>query len=261
MRLCTLASGSSGNAAILSGGRTNILLDAGISTRRIVSGLKILGIDKEELGAVMITHEHADHINGLRVLVKHTKAPIYAPIETAQHIINRIEGIKNKIIPFAPGDCLEIGDMAITSFATPHDSASSCGYSFYHKRSKVTCVTDLGHITEQIKKAVIGSDILMLEANHDEELLKKGSYPYFLKKRILSDKGHLSNRESGRLAAIAAAGGTRLIILAHLSRENNTPRLAEGTVMQTLLSAGTDPDFRITVASPVFSGEIHNTDE
>lgn len=261
MQLGTLASGSSGNAAILSGGRTNILLDAGISTRRIVSGLKILGIEKEELGAVLITHEHADHINGLRVLIKHIKAPIYAPRETALHIMNKIEGMERRILAFSPGDCIEIGDVTITSFATPHDSASSCGYSFYHKSNKVTCVTDLGHITGQIEEAVMGSDILMLEANHDEELLKEGPYPYFLKKRILGKNGHLSNRECGRLAAIAAAGGTRRIILAHLSRENNTPGLAERAVRQTLVSAGVDSDFRISVASPDFSGDIHNTGE
>lgn len=260
MQLGTLASGSSGNAAVLSGGRTNVLLDAGISTRRIVAGLKTLGIDKSELGAILITHEHADHIKGLGVLIKHVNAPIYAPQETARYILNKFVGIESRVRAFSPGETVEIGEMTITPFETPHDSAASCGYSFYHKGHKVTCVTDLGHITEAVRGAVMGSDILMLEANHDEALLKNGPYPYFLKKRILGDKGHLSNHECGRLAALAAAGGTRRIVLAHLSGENNTPELAERAVRHALLSAGVDNNFSISIASPDALADIHITD-
>lgn len=256
----TLASGSTGNAAILSARNTNILLDAGISARRIVTNLRAQGIEK--LGAILITHEHTDHIKGLRVLLKHINAPVYAPNETALHMINNIEGLEGRIIPFTPGNCFEIGEIDVNSFATPHDSASSCGYSFFHGRHKVTSVTDFGHITQAIEAAIIGSDILMVESNHDEELLRNGPYPFFLKKRVSGENGHLSNGNCAALAAKAVANGTQQIILAHLSRQNNTPALAEKTVKQALISSGADTldDFKITVASPDTPGDIHILD-
>lgn len=262
MLLSTLASGSSGNAAVLSGGRTNILIDAGISNRRIIYGLKNLDIGKEDLGAIVITHEHSDHIRGLRVLIKNTSSPIYAPSGTARHIIRNVDGSEGRIIQFSPGDSFDVGDISVISFPTPHDSISSCGYSFFHRREKVTCVTDFGHITDDIAEAVTGSDILMLEANHDEDMLRYGPYPYFLKKRILSDQGHLSNSECGRLAVLAASSGTRRLILAHLSRENNTPGNAEEEVRKALSEAGAhDDSLTITVASPDLQGSVHNTDK
>lgn len=259
MLFSTLASSSSGNASVLSGGKTNLLIDAGISTRRIMTGLRGLDIRREDLSAVLITHEHSDHVKGLPVLIKQVAAPIYAPADVAAHLHNTIEGIEGRIIPFNPGECFEVDDITVISFLTPHDSVASCGYSLCRDSFKITCVTDLGHITPQVQNAVSGSDLLMLEANYDYDRLVAGAYPVFLKRRILSSRGHLSNPDSAKLATEAVCNGTKKIILSHLSRDNNTPSLAVKTVREALVSSGASPDldFSLSAAPPDCPGEVH----
>lgn len=259
MLFSTLASSSSGNTSVLSSGRASLLIDAGISTRRIITGLKGLNIKGEDLSAVLITHEHSDHIKALPVLIKQVCAPIYAPTDVAVHLNDTIAGIKGRVIPFNPGDCFDIGDVTVTSFPTPHDAIASCGYSLHQGSIKVTCVTDLGHITQQVQNAISGSELLMLEANYDHNMLVGGAYPAFLKRRILGANGHLSNPDSGKLAAEALCKGTRKLILCHLSRENNAPSIAVRTVRDTLISTGAKPDvdFILSAAPPDCPGEIH----
>lgn len=259
MLFSTLASSSSGNSSVLSTGRTSVLIDAGISTRRIVKGLSGLDIKKDNLSAVLITHEHSDHIKALPVLIKQMAAPIYAPKCVADYLIKTISGIQERVIPFNPGECFEIGDVTVSSFPTPHDSAESCGYSLHHGAVKITCVTDLGHITSQVKEAIAGSELVMLEANYDHEMLVTGSYPAFLKRRVLGARGHLSNPDSAQLTALAVSSGTRRVILGHLSRENNTPSLAVKTVRDALIDAGSKPDtdFLLSAAPPDCPGEAH----
>ena len=230
----TLASGSSGNAALVSCGNTHVLLDAGISAKRITAGLKSLGIAPEALAAVLITHEHHDHISGLQVLTKRFRLPVVASGPTGRQLCYRVPFMDDLIRQQEPGTGIQLGDLWIESFPTPHDAAGSVGYSITGGGHRVVLCTDLGYVTDQVKQAVRGCDLLVCEANHDEDWVRSGPYPYHLKARILGDEGHLSNDAAAEFAARMARCGTRCIVLAHLSRENNTPQRAWDTVQRRL---------------------------
>jgi phosphoribosyl 1,2-cyclic phosphodiesterase len=238
MKICTLASSSSGNCTLVSQGGTHILIDAGISLRRITASLKNFGISPDELQGVLITHEHSDHINGIKMLAKYHKLPIFAPLGVAESLCGIVPEARESITWFHAGTEFVLGEIAVKSFLTPHDTPESVGYRFEAEQSSLVFVTDIGCVTQTVLDAVLGADMAVIEANHDIRMLKYGSYPAYLKRRILSERGHLSNDDSGRLATRMAASGTRRIVLAHLSRENNTPRLAYDTVGSALVGQG-----------------------
>ena len=258
----TLASGSSGNCALVSCGDTHLLVDAGISARRIVTGLKGLGVDPSALKGVLVTHEHSDHISGLTTLTKQLGLPVYATGPTLRQLCYRIPFLEGLCRAFEPGDGFPVGELWIGSFPTSHDAACSVGYTLTGEGSKAAVATDLGRVTEEVLQAVRGCDMLVCEANHDEDWLKSGSYPYSLKQRILGDWGHLSNEMGAELAAAAVEAGARTVVLAHLSSENNTPARAREVASRRLRAAGIDPerDISLTVAprkecGPVFQLE------
>jgi len=249
LRFQTFASSSSGNAAVITSGDTAILLDAGISAKRIVEGLRGLDIRPEDLSGILITHEHTDHIKGVRVLLKRTGACIFAVEPVAAYLEETIPEARGRIVPFAKGEELGLGAIGVRPFLTPHDSLGSVGYIFDHQGEKLTCLTDFGCITPEIEEAVRGAQTLFLEANHDVEMVRCGLYPGFLKRRILDPEGHISNGDSGRLAVLAAESGTRQIILGHLSRENNTPSTALQTVAGCLVEAGVSVGADLSLAA------------
>ena len=255
----TLASGSSGNCALVCCGGTRLLLDAGISARRITTALKGLGVDPASLGGVLVTHEHSDHISGLATLTKQLGLPVYATAPTLRQLCYRIPFLQRLRRDSAPGAGFPVGELWVTSFPTSHDAACSVGYTLAGDGSKLASATDLGRLTPEVLNAVRGCDLLVCESNHDVDWVRSGPYPYYLKERILGDRGHLSNEMGAELAALAAESGARAVVLAHLSSENNTPARARDVAARRLSAAGVDPerDLSLTVAprkerGPVF---------
>ena len=238
LELCTLASGSSGNSLLVSDGRTHILVDAGISCRRITNSLKALGVDPRELTGVLITHEHTDHMAGLATLTKQLRLPVYASRGTGRQLCYRIAFLEGLFHPVTPGEGFSVGGIAVESFSTPHDAAESTGFALSAGGRKAAVVTDLGYVTPEVLKGIRGADLLVCEANHDVEWLQSGPYPYYLKARILGDRGHLSNEAGAELAWTAVEGGARTVVLAHLSHENNTPARAHAVVRGVLERRG-----------------------
>lgn len=236
MQIHILASGSTGNAVFIEMGGHKILIDAGISTRRIEQGLAAVGIKAGELDAVLITHEHIDHIKGLDVLGRRYQMPVYARAATWEKIPCR-----NKL----PSECccelgssLELGPMQIEAFSISHDAVDPVGFSIRQGKLKCVLATDLGEVTPVVEKALAHADTVILEANHDPVMLKEGPYPAYLKRRISGSEGHLSNQEAGQVLARVPHSGIMQVFLAHLSQHNNHPRLALQTVTEILQSHG-----------------------
>ena len=233
MQISVFASGSSGNCLLVSSGDSNVLIDAGISMRRISAGLTQAGIVWRDIGGVLITHEHSDHIYGLKTLLRHYSVPIYAPRTVANRLYGMLPGIESclRIIPVNP--TVSVAGFQVRAFHTPHDTDESVGYRLDADGS-FSLATDMGHITNEVLEGLIGADTVLIEANHDLDMLRFGPYPAHLKLRILSDHGHLSNEDCGNLARKLCENGTRRIILGHLSRENNRPDLALNTIRACL---------------------------
>ncbi len=238
MRFEAIASGSSGNCIYTGSSTTHILVDCGISRKRIVEALKDLELDERDLAGILITHEHSDHISGLQVLTKYTDCPFYATRGTIRRILEYDRSGSLDPERFIPVGCDEpfmIGDLKITPMHISHDAADPVGYRIWYGRKKVSICTDLGCYDEYTSDCLKNSNILMLEANHDIRMLQAGPYPYRLKQRILGDKGHLSNAASGQLLSDILHPDIRQIYLGHLSKENNLPELAYETVRVELL--------------------------
>lgn len=250
--LSPLFSGSSGNAVYVSAGQTGILVDAGVSCSRIVSEMKASGIDPASLRAILITHEHSDHIAGAGILSRKFGLPIYATEGTWRAMEEKLGAVSAKNMRvIEAGQDFYIGDLDISPFSLPHDAADPCGYAFTCGRLRAAIATDIGCLREGWLKAVSGCELVLLEANYDPDMLKAGRYPYALKKRILSTKGHLSNEDAGHAACRLAESGVRSLILGHLSKENNFPELAMETVRLALTEAGVrlGTDVELTVAA------------
>lgn len=238
MRICVLASGSSGNATFIQMGETKLLVDAGISARRIQAELRSVGVAASELNGILITHEHRDHIAGLATMTKKYRIPVYARTRTLYSMGCRTQidqEYQNEIM-----DCLAIGGVRVQVFNVPHDAADPVGYSFFYGGKKCTVATDIGFVTETVQKALDDSDAVVLESNHDVELLRNGSYPRPLKQRILSNRGHLSNQDAAWALVRMKKKRHVDVFLAHLSDENNRPELAYQTVATIVKGQGYD---------------------
>ena len=237
MRIHVFASGSGGNCLLLEDQNTKVLIDAGVSKRRVDAALKNLGCTMGDIGGVLITHEHSDHISGLETLVKGRGIPIYAPHTVAARLCGMKSDLEDYIRHIPVGEAFAVGSLRVTAFHTSHDTDESVGYRI-EGAGVYAHATDTGCVTEEMRAALLGADTVLLESNHDEEMLRYGSYPFYLKRRILSDRGHLSNAACAAFARELAGSGTRQIILGHLSRENNTPAKAMAETGRALL--GTD---------------------
>ena len=233
MRMCSIASGSSGNCIYVGSDHTHLLVDTGISRKRIEEGLKKLEIKGEEIDGILITHEHSDHIQGLGVLSRKYELPIYATKGTIEGISGSTslgkmpDGLFHTICADEP---FRLGDIEVKPFAISHDACEPTGYRFECGGRSAAVATDLGKYDEYTVSNLTGLDAVLLEANHDIHMLEVGGYPYYLKQRILGDKGHLSNELSGRLLCDILHDNLKHIILGHLSKENNYARLAYETV-------------------------------
>ncbi len=250
MRFSPLYSGSSGNCSVITAGSTRVLVDAGMTGKAIETALGQVGVAPQELDAILVTHEHIDHIKGVGVLSRRYNLPVYANEGTWKAMAEQVGGIGfRNVRTFITGQDFYLGDLNVTPFSTSHDAAEPVGYSFFHKGATLVYMTDTGCVSERLREIAAFADLLFIESNHDVGMLKCGAYPYQLKKRILSDKGHLSNDACGELLAKLYAKGVRRAILAHLSHENNTEQIALNTVSSALAAEGIDMnDYFLTVA-------------
>lgn len=247
MRFLNIASGSSGNATYIGTGNTHILIDAGISRKRIGEGLAKADVTLQDLDAILITHEHIDHISALGVLERTRPIPIYATKGTIEEILaNPMLGDypKDLFIAIDPDVPFVVGDISLQAFSISHDAADPVCYRFENAGRKGAIVTDLGTFDSSLADRLQGLDLLMLEANHDRRMLEVGPYPYPLKRRILSEQGHLSNEDAGGFLSQILHDKMNQILLGHLSRENNTRELALLSVMTEI--DGADVPYRGT---------------
>ncbi|MDF2608855.1 MAG: hypothetical protein K0R92_329 [Lachnospiraceae bacterium] len=233
MNLCSIVSGSSGNCTFVGSKHTKLLIDAGVSCKRIENGLSSIEVNPEEIQGILITHEHSDHIAGLGTLSRRYHTPIYGTVETIHSILKtkNIGRISEELIHYVEPDVkFMINDITVEPFSISHDAANPVCYTFQADGHKVGMATDLGKYDDYIISKLESSEILLLEANHDVNMLMVGGYPYYLKQRILGDRGHLSNENSAKLISRLFHDKLKFISLAHLSKENNYEELAYETV-------------------------------
>lgn len=238
MRLTVFASGSSGNCALISQGDTHLLVDAGVSAKRICAALAHHNLSPERLAGCLITHTHTDHIAGLATLIKRFPLPLYASPPAARQVAYRLPADR-LLRPMEPSQPCVIGELSVLPIPTSHDAPGSVGYRFTAPDGRSAClVTDLGVVTQEVKDGVRGVDAAVIECNHDPDALRDGPYPYYLKARIAGPRGHLSNADGAGLCALCAGSGAHTLVLAHLSRENNSPALARAAVERALEGLG-----------------------
>ena len=233
IKFCNLFSGSSGNCTFVSSKNTKILVDAGVSCLKISKALAELDVSLDEIDAILVTHEHVDHIKGITTIVNKYHVPIYASEKTWK-MMNSLKVPDAYQLTFEPNNLFNIGDFDIYPFSIPHDAADPCGFSLSCENKKVTIATDMGYIDNTILEQMEKSDVLLLESNYDVETLKCSPYPFFLKQRISGKNGHLSNDVAGKAICHLCQKGVNNIILGHLSKENNFPELAYQTVLNEL---------------------------
>ncbi|WP_035571357.1 MBL fold metallo-hydrolase [Halonatronum saccharophilum] len=242
LKVCSLASGSSGNSIYIGSKEKNILVDAGLSGKEIAKRLKRANLSIDDLDGIMITHEHSDHIKGAGVLSRRCDIPLYATEGTWEGCEDKLGKIakKNRCIINKSG--FSIGDCDIKPFSISHDANDPVGYKVISGGKRVSIATDMGEISEKVRTTISDSDLVILESNHDLEMLKIGPYPWSLKKRVMSEKGHLSNDDAGAMVVELAKNSVSRILLAHLSKDNNVPELAFLTIKNMLIDAGIELD-------------------
>ena len=250
MKIKSFSSGSKGNCSYIEGKNTKLLIDAGISYHRIVSSLKNSSLSLDDIDAILITHTHKDHIAGLEVLAKHTSAKIYIQEGFYQEVKNILS--KDQI-EFYPKQMI-IGNLQITLFLTSHDAPFSCGFLIEDGDTSLVYVTDTGYLPRKYFKALSNKTVYFIESNHDESMLMNGPYPYYLKQRVLGDKGHLSNRLTANYLKELIGENTKAILLAHLSEQNNLESLALQAVETAIQSTSFSP--KITIARQNVESEL-----
>ena len=239
-----LASGSRGNCALVSTARTRILVDAGISCRETFKRMKLLGEDPQSLSAILITHEHSDHVAGLAVLAKKLRIPIFmtgATHQTWSRAMRSANGERpkvEKLETFESGHGFQVGDIAVRPFTIPHDAADPVGFTFRAEGIKVGIATDLGYLPVSVRDHLRGCDVLVMESNHDLEMLRGGSYPWSVKQRVMSRVGHLSNGALADFFTNDYDNSAAFVVLAHLSEENNHPEIARREAEKALATRG-----------------------
>ena len=239
LTVCPLVSGSAGNSIYISCGGVKLLVDCGVSAARVEAGLREIGVSVDELDGVLITHEHVDHVRGLGVLCRKHGVPVYANEGTWQGIFLKETNIPVRCVrTFFTGEDFYIGGMNIRPFPIPHDATEPVGFAFSCQGLRCAVATDIGHINGTWLEAVAGSQALVLEANHDVEMVERGPYPKRLQQRILGRNGHLNNVDCAKVLLELVKRGAKAVSLAHLSADNNLPELAYNTVCEALCDAG-----------------------
>ena len=246
-KFLSLFSGSSGNSTYIGDGESGILIDAGRTAKQLAEALSAREIDPAGIGALFITHEHVDHGQGIRVFASKYNVPVYATEGTIKGLWQK-GYVNEKTELHVMEQEVQIGSLTVSSFATSHDTYEPCGYTVRTgDERKATVCTDTGILTDESKQALAGSDLVLLESNHELNMLLHGPYPYPLKMRVSGAKGHLSNDDCARELVKLVEGGTTRLFLGHLSRENNTPELAEQTALSAMQIAGMREGFDFTL--------------
>ena len=254
MRICVLASGSSGNALYVEAAKTKILVDQGLSLKSLTSRMREVGLNLSGMSGILVSHEHRDHCAGIGVLANRWKVPLYMTTETHKVLARFLKG-SPEVIHIKPGKDYWIGDIFFHPFIVSHDAVDPVQFTFTDGSAKVSMATDLGYVSRLVYEKLKGSDLVILESNHDERMLIEGPYPWFLKQRIRSREGHLSNHDAACVLVQLAEEGLKSTILAHLSEENNTPNLALGTAKTFLEDAGFR-DFHLELGNQRHPGNI-----
>ncbi|MCH5316740.1 MAG: MBL fold metallo-hydrolase [Eubacterium sp.] len=257
-KACQLFSGSSGNSIYIGSGNGGVLVDIGVSAKRCEIALGRIGVDPKSIRAIFVTHEHHDHVSGVRVFASKHKIPVFASPETLEEM-RRVQIINEKVSAFEIDRFLELDGIRAEAFRNSHDSVSCLGYKFtLSDGRKISVCTDTGYVTDDAKITLAGTDMIFLESNHEISMLENGPYPYILKKRILSAKGHLSNFAAGEFAKELLQGGTTRFVLSHLSKENNVPEIARQSAIAALAEIGAkeNADYRLYVSAPENNGGL-----
>ena len=255
LKFCSLYSGSSGNSSLVQSKNINILIDAGVSGKKIVDALASINIAIENISAILVTHEHSDHTQSIATLSKKYNIPVYANKKTWEAMQDKKEKIsKENIKYFNNNKSFSLDDLNIFPFDIPHDAADPCGFSISDNYSKISIATEIGHMTNNILDNIKNSNFLLLEANYEPDVLKCSSYPFHLKERIASPIGHLSNIEAGKTINYLSNFGVKNIMLGHLSNENNFPELAYKSVLEQL----ENKELTLNVASRFEPSEFFN---
>ena len=258
LRFCSLYSGSTGNSLFVQTENSKILVDAGVSGKKIVEALDSIDVKIEDIDSILVTHEHTDHTKSLNVLSNKYNIPIYATDKTWQELKKqKIKISEDNCKKFKISNKFQIKDLEIYPFKTPHDAVDSCGFSLKKDNKKVTISTDLGHITKSIYDELKTSDFLMLESNYEPDLLKMSRYPDYLKRRILGQNGHLSNQDASKVLVELMKNGLSSVMLGHISKENNFPELVEQTVCNYIKTQKESlKDINLNIASRVQPSKI-----
>ncbi len=242
MKYISLSSGSCGNCHYIECKDTKLIVDAGISGRKVTENLSLHKKDLNGLNAIFVTHEHFDHIQAVGILSRRFDVPIYATEKTWEQMEKQVGNIAERNIRiFESGETFAVGDLEVDTFSISHDAADPVGYAFRDGNKKLAIATDLGMVTDEVFCKIRGADIAVIESNYDEEMLAYCNYSYHLKQRIRSDTGHLSNSEAGYLSAALVRTGTKKLLLAHLSKESNLPQIAHQAVGTILSGHGFGP--------------------
>jgi phosphoribosyl 1,2-cyclic phosphodiesterase len=254
LKICILASSSSGNSAFVATDRTRVLVDAGLSRREVAKRLAAIGEDIDRLDAVLITHEHTDHTCGLQALVKSSRSrlPVYLTHGTARYI--DWADSQPALESFQAGRCFSIGDFDVTSFTIPHDAMDPVGYTLFAQGIKVAIATDLGYVTDSLRIHLRGVDMVVLESNHDLEMLRVGPYPWSVKQRVMSRRGHLSNEVAASFIENDLDTSVSTLVLGHISQHNNHPELVRNLARKAL--TGRELFTRLVVAEPGLQSEV-----
>jgi phosphoribosyl 1,2-cyclic phosphodiesterase len=249
MRICVLGSGSNGNATFVEHGSTRLLIDAGLRAKEIAIRLFQIGIDPATLGGIFISHEHNDHMEGAAPLSRKFKIPVFMSPRALDHSSFALHHVQN--IPIVSDIPIQIGSFVVTPFSTPHDSVDPLGFALRAGSSRVCVVTDIGFISENIRARISNCDLLVIESNHDLEMLKTGPYPWSLKQRVMSNFGHLSNEALAYFLAEYFDGSERKVILTHLSRQNNHPQIAYVSAMRALERKSKNTDLHVSLQDEI----------
>lgn len=245
IKVCPLFSGSSGNSTYVEIGENKILIDAGVSRQRIQKKLALLGVDVKDITAIFLTHTHGDHIRGLEILMKYCNAKLFINDKMRSVVVKKIRPVDiSRIVMF--GNSIAFSGIKVSSFEVPHDVYCN-GLSFSTENDKFVYCTDIGIFSEKLLPVVSGARRILIESNHDETMLEKGSYPYPLKRRILSNFGHLSNNSCAKVCAKLHEMGTNEFILGHLSEENNLPELAYNATNCAIQKSNSTNQYKIYV--------------
>lgn len=256
LNFCSLYSGSSGNSLFVETKNTKLLIDAGVSCKRIENALNDININPNSLDGILVTHEHSDHVQGLGTLSRKFDLPVFVNQETLDAMPKQKDKIPEKNIKtFKVREKFEIGDLLINPFSIPHDAANPCGFNIYKGDKKISIATDIGHMTNYILKNLEESLFVMLESNYDPEVLRCSSYPFSLKSRIAGPTGHLPNEMAGKTISYLLKSGLKTAMLGHLSKESNFPELAYQTVLDELISSNYDEN---SLSLSVASRDVHS---